>query len=818
MTGLPVLKKFPRSTKPKNYSGKPMLIGFFDGSLRAYDANVYVRWELSEPDENGRRYFVQLLCAKAKITPMNGCTIPKSELNGATLLSRLLKAASRAMVDTPETVLPVGDSQCVIASLEMSSSKFKPFFMNRISEIRDNLDQIKSVCSVEDFHFIPGKQNPADLATRTDGKLKDIGMGSVWQSPGFLSEERKNWPISRDFLKNELPLDEMNRKSLVSFLKVEINPVENRVKENIEEICKYSDDLDKVLRIIALQMRASDVNTNFSIMEEEKWLDLAEKYQKSKIKISKNTSEKVKSINKSAKESFSKLPKKEAVCDFIEKFEVPLEQSEINKAERLLLLFAMEHTRKDLEANMLTSLLPFEDKRGIIYTRGKVGEKALQRILGVDKLPILSPKSRLARLIMIRAHEEGTHLDHRGVASTLAKSRTRAWITQGGKLAKSVVNSCNHCKLNLRKPQAQQMALIRDEQLQPCPPFTHVCLDYMGPLMMHDEIKKRVTMKVWVLVYCCRSTRAVCLLAVPGYDTDKFLLRHREFVFRYGDPQSIVSDRGTSLVKAGMVLDADNHPSNWNWKKVVESNKTTKWIFTEIGCQWRNGLSEALVKITKKCLKAAVPDDIKITYSELITLLAQISYTINCRPIGVFGGNDLKEEMQPITPNMLLIGRSDMDCKVPEYDMDTALPKRTAYVKNLVDKWWSSWIKQVFPQLILCKKWRNQVRNLEVGDICLLFYPGSLTGKYKLVKVVEVHPDNEGKVRTVSIIYKKRNKKEKSEEIFKNSIVKEKVGVQRLILIQPISDQQVSGPVQGQAVQGVDVGQERHELQGGQEQ
>ena len=267
-----------------------------------------------------------------------------------------------------------------------------------------------------------------------------------------------------------------------------------------------------------------------------------------------------------------------------------------------------------------------------------------------------------------------------------------------------------------------------------------------------------------------------------------------------------------------MVLDADNHPSNWNWKKVVESNKTTKWIFTEIGCQWRNGLSEALVKITKKCLKAAVPDDIKITYSELITLLAQISYTINCRPIGVFGGNDLKEEMQPNTPNMLLIGRSDMDCKVPEYDMDTALPKRTAYVKNLVDKWWSSWIKQVFPQLILCKKWRNQVRNLEVGDICLLFYPGSLTGKYKLVKVVEVHPDNEGKVRTVSIIYKKRNKKEKSEEIFKNSIVKEKVGVQRLILIQPISDQQVSGPVQGQAVQGVDVGQERHELQGGQEQ
>ena len=190
----------------------------------------------------------------------------------------------------------------------------------------------------------------------------------------------------------------------------------------------------------------------------------------------------------------------------------------------------MDTTKEEMENDKLNSLLPFE-KDGIIYTRGRVGGEALERILGVDKLPILSHKSRVARLIMIRAHEEGTGLDHRGVAGTLAKSRTRAWITQGAKLAKSVRNSCNHCKRRSRILQTQQMADIRDEQLQPCPPFTHVSLDYMGPLSMYDEIKKRVSMKVWVLVYCCRSTRAVCLLAVPGYSTDKFLVRHSEFVF-----------------------------------------------------------------------------------------------------------------------------------------------------------------------------------------------------------------------------------------------------------------------------------------------
>ena len=55
--------------------------------------------------------------------------------------------------------------------------------------------------------------------------------------------------------------------------------------------------------------------------------------------------------------------------------------------------------------------------------------------------------------------------------------------------------------------------------------------------------------------------------------------------------------------------------------------------------------------------------------------------------------------------------------------------------------------------------------------------------------MVEVHPDENGLVWTVSIHYRKKNKKEKPTEIKKNSLVKEKVGVQRLILIQPVNSE-----------------------------
>ena len=199
-----------------------------------------------------------------------------------------------------------------------------------------------------------------------------------------------------------------------------------------------------------------------------------------------------------------------------------------------------------------------------------------------------------------------------------------------------------------------------------------------------------------------------------------------------------------------------------------------------------------MVKLTKKCLDKAIPEGAKITYGELVTLLAGISYTINCRPLGVKGSNDLDEEIQPITPNMLLLGRSDFDSKSPPYNEDISLPTRTAYVKDLLDKWWSLWIKQVWPHLIPCKKWKEVSRNLQVGDVCLLYYPGALTGQYKLVRVVEVHPDANGLVRTVTILYRKRDKREKKREYNAKHMVREKVGVQRLVLIQSANENDIA--------------------------
>ena len=628
----------------------------------------------------------------------------------------------------------------------MSVGRLKPYFHNRVSEIKDNIEEVKNICPVEEFYYVPGKLNPADLATRQDGRLADIGPGSGWQCPSFLKQPRSMWSLTREFVRANPPSEEIRSKPCAILCSMNTSSDVAKIWKLVDQICCYSNDWSKVLRIMVRVLRG--------------W----------KLNISHSTH-----ISETQKQMISE----------------PLTGDEIDRAEKVIMLHAMKDTWQDYMDNKLTSLLPFTENH-IIYTKGRVGEAALQRILGIDKLPIISFKSRVAWLLMYRAHTEDTNLDHRGVTATLVKSRTRAWIIQGRRLAKQIRKICPYCRLRSRQLQSQQMSLIKDEQLEPCPPFTHVALDYAGPLTIQGEVNRRATKKVWILVYTCRSTRAVCLLATAGYDTDSFLNRHAEFTYRHGKPKSVVSDRGTQLVKAGLVLSQDGQddtPNKWSWKKIVDTNHASDWIFTEIGCQWRNGLSESMVKQTKKCLEKAIPADVKITYGELVTLVAGISYTINCRPLGVKASHDLEDEIQPITANQLLLGRSDMDSRRPDYTEDVSLPTRTAYVKNLLDKWWTLWIRQVWPHLIPCKKWQGISRNMEIGDICLLYFPGSLTNMYKLVRICEVHPDKQGLVRTVSIMYRKRDSREKPTVLNKKMMVKEIVGIQRLVLVQPANEQ-----------------------------
>ena len=150
---------FPRSASPDNAVGGPVIVGFRDGAFAAFAAAVYLVWRVAcdHGDDCDGHYQSALLCAKAKVTPLRGFTIPRSELSGGVLVSRLVLTAAIALSrleDTPTNSIILLDSTCTISCLEENAKKLKPFFHNRRAEILDNMDEVRQYCHMEEVHHV----------------------------------------------------------------------------------------------------------------------------------------------------------------------------------------------------------------------------------------------------------------------------------------------------------------------------------------------------------------------------------------------------------------------------------------------------------------------------------------------------------------------------------------------------------------------------------------------------------------------------------------------------------------------------------------
>ena len=759
---------FPRCTRPARAIGVPLVVGFADGAFPAFSSATYLQWQvecshgLLQCDDD---YEAALLCAKARVTPLEGFTIPRSELSGVVLESRLCLTTVKALQTepsmTPKGVIMLTDSKCSISAIDTVSRALKPFFHNRVSEILDNIKQMKSYCIVEDVHYVPTDLNPADLATRGTARIMDIGLGSFWQSgPAFLRCRRGLWPVSRDFVHTTVPDEEVRTQPVFlaclrghAVTSENISPKVPKLWSAVQEVINFYNSLRKVLSLLARVIRGWGMKSNDQIRNAD---TLGEPVQR-----------------------------------------------DLEAAEQLLLLSAMPETVSAEKENKLASLCPVK-KGKLIVTCGRLGEKNLSKLIGAPYLPILMPTSRAAYLYMVEAHE-GEHGDvHNAIVETLARSRLKVWIQKGRNLAKKVCSQCFMCRRRNKVLAGQQMARIKEESVTMCRPFTYVSLDFAGPVKVKGAVNSRAKMKCWIVVYCCRSTKAVDLLATCGYDTQSFLLKHEEFVARHAAPKTIVSDRGTQLVSAGKVLaekatKSDITPVKWDWTKITRENKVSNWMFVPIGSPHFNGLPEATIKVLKKTLDLALPPGTELSYPELVTLLAKITYTVNSRPLGLTNispSSQQEDSLQPLTPNMMLLARSSNTSPPLDYSSEDRFCSRLAYVSQVEKEWWDLWIRQVLPTLFSYRRWKVKQKNLEVGELAMLRYPGQVKDDYCLAKVVEVHPGDDGLVRQVTITYRKKNRRESPSVCNSKNMITERVAIHRLHRLHLVDDD-VPGDVLG---------------------
>ena len=143
----------------------------------------------------------------------------------------------------------------------------------------------------------------------------------------------------------------------------------------------------------------------------------------------------------------------------------------------------------------------------------------------------------------------------------------------------------------------QRMGDRGEETLDRILPFQQVGLDLMGPLnILHPGGRRRSTYKAWVAVFTCRTTKAISLVLLGGYDTDSFLVGLASHSAIYGNPGLILTDRGTQLQAAAEVT------PNWDTVQHQTASRGKAWKFVPPGTPWRNGLSERVIQMVKRTL------------------------------------------------------------------------------------------------------------------------------------------------------------------------------------------------------------------------
>ena len=211
--------KFYRCIKPKHYLGDPMLILFSDASSRAYGDCAYVRYKVSEGSFESK-----LLTAKSKLAPLNSLTMPRLELLGALLSARLRDSIVKEMTLKFTQIIHIVDSAIVRSQIQKESYGFGTFTATKIAEIQ-------SKSSPEEWWWISGGQNPADMVSRS-ALPKDLAENSVWQcGPSFLSTPFELWPIKKDPVK-DLP-------DRLKVYTVQITPVDVSLG-NIFDLSQYN--------------------------------------------------------------------------------------------------------------------------------------------------------------------------------------------------------------------------------------------------------------------------------------------------------------------------------------------------------------------------------------------------------------------------------------------------------------------------------------------------------------------------------------------------------------------------------------------------
>lgn len=364
------------------------------------------------------------------------------------------------------------------------------------------------------------------------------------------------------------------------------------------------------------------------------------------------------------------------------------------------------------------------------------------------RYPIILPrKSWVTKLIVKEFHEKGHHAS--GTNQTLAALSARYWVMSGREVIREWEKICAECRRRKARACEQMMAPLPLSRLKSSfRAFTRTAVDFGGPFITVQGRGKRRE-KRYLCLFTCLAMRAVHLEIAFGLDTDSFLNAFYRMASRRGLPEEIYSDNGTNLKGAdnelkSLVLQIDEN-------KIQESvaHKGVKWHFNPPFAPHFGGVHESMIKSAKRAIKAIL-GNADINDEELMTAVIGAEGLINSRPLTYQSANPADDV--PLTPNHFLHGQ--VGGQFAPTSLDTTqfnLRKRWRRIQELVRHFWQRWLREWLPGLGSRKKWKQERRDVQVGEVVLVVSPDTSRGSWPLGRVLEVFPGTDGRVRVAKV-------------------------------------------------------------------
>jgi len=266
-------------------------------------------------------------------------------------------------------------------------------------------------------------------------------------------------------------------------------------------------------------------------------------------------------------------------------------------------------------------------------------------------------------------------------------------------------------------------------------------------------VRKPVVVKAYVCVFVSLTVKAVHLEMVSDLTTDAFIATLRRFIARRGRPVQIWSDHGSNFVGADReIKDMIKFLKQQKTEAVVSdfcSTQNITWKFIPEHAPHFGGLWEAAVKSMKRHLRRVV-SNVKLTFEELSTVLAQVEACMNSHPLAPLPCED--DALEPLTPGHFLIGKAIESLPDPSVSFrPLSLLRRWHLCQNLVRHFWSRWSNEYLTSLRRLTKWKFPSKNIAIGDVVVLQEDGLVPSKWQLARVQEVSTGRDDIVRVATV-------------------------------------------------------------------